>query len=380
MRIFVAFAIFASSYSGHLFAADPQTYSARLFDRLVGVPIAVESPMQRRMKELIAANDLTGAAHAAMEDQRFYSIRVHQLVAPMTNVDGNPHESFNDLQALMMGVIRDDLDARLILTGDFRYEGYRNLGLPAVSRSNNDHYREFEKRGYSFWERLTRVNDQWPEYDVAAGAFTTRAWGKAFYSAGTNRRSVKHAFQTFLCTPIEQWRDIGLPDRYVRRDVNRLPSGNPANYQNECRTCHAGMDSLGGAFARMDYVNDALTYLGADGIAEKYKINTDVYPEGYDTTNDQWVNQSTRNHNQALGWRGQLSGNGVVEFAAMIANSKAFSKCWVKRSFKEVCQRPITANEDPLLESFADQFEANNYNIKNLIANIVTHESCLSHD
>lgn len=320
-----------------------------------------------------------GAAEAAMTDKRFYSIRLRSFAAPMSNVDESPQEPFNDLQALVIGIIRDDLDARLMLSGDFGYKGYPNLGLPAVSRADNAHYQEFESRGYDYWRDLMRYKDQWPDIDEAAGVLTSRAWGKAFLSAGTNRRSMQYSFQIFMCAPKEKWKDVGIPDHFVRRDVNRNIGGNPWTYQNDCRNCHGIMDALTGAFARFDFVDNAITYMGPSGIAAKYNQNGEVFPDGYVTYKDAWINYATYNTNKGFGWRGPLKGIGVKAYGEMLANSRGFSQCMVKRVFHDVCNRDLEGTESEMVESLADKFEGSGYRFKTLFAAAAIEPNCIAH-
>lgn len=310
----------------------------------------------------------------AMADHRFYSLRVRNFAAPMTNRDENPAETLNDMQALIIGTVRDDLDARLLLTGNFRYQGYNDLGLPPVSMASNAHFEEFEKRGYDFWSHLSRTKEQWPGQSNVSGSFTTRAWAVAHYNAGTNRRAFEYAMQVFLCATKEQWKDYGLPDPFVRRDVDRNSGGNPLTYQTLCRNCHSIMDGMGGAFANYDFKDGSLVFL--NDIAPKINQNGQVWPDGYITVDSAWVNYATQHHNESFGWRGPLSGNGLREFATMIANSKGFSQCMTKKVFKEVCRRPITEADMPAIVSLADGFENDGYRFKSLFAHVATDPIC----
>jgi hypothetical protein len=296
------------------------------------------------------------------------------------NNDSSPIGDFNDLIALFIGITRDNLDARDLLTADYRYEAYPDLGLPPVSLADNLHYQAFDDKGLDPWRDLTRVDDQWKEFDEAAGVLTTRAWANNEYMpAHTNRRGVKYAMQDFLCVQMEQWRDRALPDDYVRRDVDRNNAGNPENYQNKCRGCHAGMDALGGAFSRYTFVDGTFTQVPKGQVVPQVNKNGDVYPEGYLTLDDSWVNYSTRNHNEALGWRGPLTGNGVAAFGKMLANTQAFSQCMTKRLFTELCNRAPDMSEVTLVQSLADGFEKGGYKIQSLVSQIATEEACLAH-
>lgn len=358
---------------------NAESYASALFQRLVGVAISPRSPLILRMTDLVKKGDYVGAAKIALVDRRFYSVRMRDFATQYSNPDSSPTGEFDDLQALFIGITRDDADARDLLTADYRYEGYPDLGLSPVSLADNKHYTEFEARGLDPWKDLTRVDDQWKELDEAAGALTTRAWAKSYFSAGTNRRSIKYAMQHFLCVQMEQWRDHALPDDYVRRDVDRNNAGNPENYQNKCRGCHAGMDAMGGAFSRYDFVDGTFSQLPKGQVVAKYNQNAQVYPEGYTTLDDSWLNYSTRNQNEGLGWRGPLNGFGAASYGKMLANSKAFGQCLTKRLFAELCNRPVGMGEVTLVGKLADDFEKGGYRIRSLVTNIATDEACLAH-
>ena len=299
---------------------------------------------------------------------------------PFTNEEGVKNVPLDDLQALFIGIVRDDLDGRLFLTGNMRYEGRSSLRLPAVSINENNHYSSLDRRDADFRFDLKRKRDQWEEYDLAAGALTTRSWAKAYYSAGTNRRPVKQAIDLFLCTPIDVWKFRGLDDFFVRRDVDRTPSGNPLTYQNKCRNCHATMDGMSGAFARMDFVDDKYEVLADDEVAGKYNINANFYPAGYVPSDNSWVNFLVQNPNLDFGFRTPTQGSGVVEFAKMLSESKGFSQCMAKRVFETVCGKELSGEDVGTLLNLADSFETNDYNFKSLFTEVALNEKCISRE
>jgi hypothetical protein len=360
-------------------SSDPASYANALFQRVTGVSVSSRSPLILRMTELVKAGDYAGAARLAMADRRFYSVRMRGFATPYSNKALSPVGEFDDLQALFIGITRDNLDARTLLTGDFRYQGYPELGLPPVSLADNRHYTEFDANGFDPWKDLVRVDDQWKELDEAAGVLTTRAWAKAHYVAGTNRRAFEYTMLQFLCLSKMQWKDRGLPDDYVRRDITRAEAGNPATYQNNCRNCHAGMDAMAGAFARYDFVGDSFVQLPPGKVAEKYNINTYYYPDGYITIDSSWVNYLTKNHNEAIGWRGALKGSDLASFGKMISESKGFSQCLTKKLFEEICNRPPAMDEIDLMSGIADEFEKGGYRIRSLVGRIATDPVCLAH-
>ena len=349
--------------------------TAKFFLRLTGAPVPTFHPRFRRVVSLITQGRLVDAAMTVTEDPNFLQTRVRNFAAPFTNLNYSPNEPLNDLQALIIGITRDQLDARLLLTGNIRYVGSPRAGLPPPSLANNEHYLRFEQAGMSFLTDLEREDDQWPENDVpAAGALTTRAWAKVYYDAGTNRRALKHSLDVFLCAPIEQWKKRGLPDFFVRRDVDRAPSGDPSNYQNHCRNCHSAQDALGGAFAKVDFVGGALTFI-TEGVAAKMNNNPHFYPEGYVTTDDSWTNLITH---MPYGWRAPMAGRGLHTYAELLAQSRAFGQCMVSKVFKEVCGRVIETDAPQLVGPLTDGFEQSTYDLKKLFATVASKTECIS--
>lgn len=358
-----------------LINASGPDYAHRLFQALTGVPIQSQDPKLRQMRRLINRGDKLGAAQIAINDTRFYSVRLRNFAARFGNIDESPQQSFNDLQALVLGITRDDLDARELLTANYRYEGYRFLGLPDVSRSDNRHYLEFDRRNNDYWRDLTKRDVQWDDISEAAGALTTRAWAEAHYQDGTNRRAVKYAMQVFLCSPMTTWRMRGLPDHFVRRDVTRASAGSAKSYQNECRQCHSAMDAMGGAFARLDFVEGEFIHRGPDAISPKMNRNETFYPEGFVTHDDYWINYIARNPIVKLDWRGTLDGYGVKALGEMLANSGGFSSCMVKRAYREVCGEPLENRQ--LLQNLTENFENDGYRFQKLFGRIAAEDACV---
>ena len=351
-------------------------YAQRLYTRLVGVSPRIDSPLFGEVARQVRAGALKEAALLAMKDPLFYAVRMRLFSAPYSSRELSPAEPFNDLQALFIGIARDDLDARQLLTGDFRYQGLPGSGLPKVSLSDNQHYTDFVNLGLSFEKDLIRVEHQWDELPEASGALTTRAWAKAHYLAGTNRRALKMALELFACTPLEALRMGGVTDSYVRRDVDRAPGGNSATYQNHCRLCHAPMDGMGGAFARLDFTNGTLTHSGFLAVTDKMNQHAEVYPAGRAVLDDTWTNLVASHPSLDLGWRGATEGQGVLAFGRMISESRAFSRCLVKRSFREICSRDARDSETAWVESLAADFEKGGYRLKDLFAAVATREEC----
>ena len=144
------------------------------------------------------------------------------------------------------------------------------------------------------------MSPQWEEFDYPAGALTTRAWAAAYGNAGTNRLGVKFMIDEWLCTPIDTWKIAGIPDSFVRRDVTREQGGDPSQFQNTCRNCHGAMDAMGGAFAKLDFVNDTFTFQ-QNGVVSKMNKNAQFYPAGkFLTEDDSWGESARQPSNRRL--------------------------------------------------------------------------------
>lgn len=356
-------------------ADDAEVQARAIFRRLTGTSLTPNDPRLAQMTAAVRSGNALGAARVATDDKNFYKVTLRNWASPWSLKDGNPAAPFDDMQALAIGVVRDELDGRLILTGKFRYVSTQN-GLPAESHLNNDHYQAIDDRGVDLKATLARRDGQLQSFPEQAGVLTSRSFQSEYVSAGTNRRATVYAFKNFLCTPIEVWRDPGLPEGYIRRDVNRSPSGNPSAYQRECRTCHAPMDAMTGAFAHFDFTGGAVQYFGPFNFPAKYNQNGSVYPDGYVTGDDSWENFATRHHNAAFGWRGPLEGKGIESFAKMIGDSKGFSSCMVKRAFAATCRRELKPADQEFVAQMADTLEADRYNLRKMFEKVAISANC----
>lgn len=346
-------------------SANSEEKARKLYERLTGVPLLSADPRLRLMASLIDQGDWDGAGKTATRDERFINVTVRDWAATLSNLKESVFVPFNDFEALVMGVVRDEMDARQLLTGDFRYEGADFS--PAASPKSSEHYLEMEKKAVNFANLLVKRSPQWDEIPESAGLLTTYNWAAEHLIAGTNRRATEFTFQEFLCAPIWQWRDFGRPDSYIRRDVAREPSGSPETFQTECRSCHAQLDGLTGAFASYDFVNGTLRF-GQNWVAPKMNQNAHVYPKGHPVRDASWINLATQNHNEMLGWRTPVEGYGLQEFGHMVAHAKAFSGCMVKRAYRKVCRAELV--DESFAKSMADQFEEDGYNLQHLFRDV----------
>jgi hypothetical protein len=175
--------------------------------------------------------------------------------------------------------------------------------------------------------------------------------------------------------------DNQLPDDRVRRDVDRFPQGLLTNFQTTCKGCHSILDGNGGAFAYYDRATDgngrSLLLYTPGTVRPKFNQNTSVYPSGYVTNNDSWVNHATVGGNASIGWPAMASGNGAHEFGQMIANSEGYPVCMARRVLERMCRRTLDTTEEPHVQALAKDFKDNGYKLKRLFQKAGTDPICL---
>lgn len=400
MKTFLALVFICSG----ALADEARLKAYTIHNRIAGVPptAATLAQMESAIKSNGGVIGLEAAARIAMESDHFYNLKLKNWIKPWTNQEKSKRVDLNDMAATIIGAIRDS-DTKpfsRILYDDVIYVG-PSFGDEDdnFSRRNNNHYREIESRGISLKNSLVErmqsqnINTENNIQDNnkrdttnmivngvngAAGVFTTRAHGEAFYMDGTNRRATRYAFMNFMCKDFEDLHDTKVPDFRVRRDVERSPGGDARTYKNTCVGCHAGQDALGGAFAYYDWIGNNRIRFTPGNVAGKMNRNPD-FLQGHVTTDDSWMNLWASGQNASLGWRGSVAGNGIKEFGQMLARSRQFSVCMSQKVFKLVCVRPPLEEDSEFINKMADEFEANNsYNMKSLFAKTVA--KCVEED
>ena len=394
LLIVCAFAVgLSTAYAGS------REQAKRIHDRLVGTP-----PTEQCLDQMTAAieggteADILAAALDAIDhdptdptdqctDPSFYNVTLKNMVAPWTNEEQTVFTPLNDYTATVVGVVRDEVDFRTILYDDILYVGAGGLGLPPYSVSNNDHYETMDNDGVDLRDNLVPTSQSTVAglaSSATAGVMTTRAAAKAFFIDGTNRAMFRFTFLNHMCTDLDQIKDIAAaPDR-VRQDVSRSPGGDSRIYLNTCVGCHAGMDPMAQAFAYYDYAYDS----GADPEAQsgqlvytagqvhpKYHINSENFKPGYVTPDDQWDNYWRTGLNTELGWDEALpgSGSGAKSLGEELANSTAFARCQVEKTFKAVCLRPAADDaEKAVIDGMISEFQSD-YNLKQIFARSAVH-------
>jgi hypothetical protein len=365
----------------------------RIHDRLTGVP-PTEADLTF-MEDLIVNGGTydgkAGAEAAALyaidpagssRSRYFYNVTLKNWVTPWTNEDQTMFAPLNDYTATVIGMIRDEIPFNEVLTKDVVYVGNvaniqnsESITIPGHSISNNDHYEALENNN------IDLSNSQYLEERTQsgqgmagghAGIVSTRAAGKAFFSAGTNRAMFRFTLINYMCRDLEDVKDVTrVPDR-IRQDVSRSPGGDSSIFLNSCIGCHAGMDPLAQAYASYEW-NEATGQVEFTNgsVQPKYHINSTNFEYGYRTPDDSWENYWREGPNAGLGWSDSLpgSGDGAASMGQELANSEAFAQCQVEKVYEQVClQEPI--NHNGALQTLTNNFMSTGYNMKNLFAEV----------
>ena len=380
-------------FNGFALAGDIERQQAkRIHDRLTGTP--PDNATLDTLEALIISNGAEAAADEAMLNPDFYNVTLKNFIAPWTNEEQSVFVPLNDYTATAIGMIRDEIDFREILSGNILYTGNTStLSISPYANGNNNHYEELEELGPVLGDlsnplilqkktqtEITNLPDE-----ATAGIMTTRAAAKAFFTGGTNRAMFRFTLINHLCTDLEQLKDITrVPDR-IYRDVTRSPGGDSRIFMNNCIGCHAGMDGFNGAYAHYTYNESSqqLDYTPTT-VAEKHNINQNNFKYGHITTDDSWVNYWRNGQNALLEWgtpdipldeNGHSSGNGASSMGTELAKSEAFGLCQVKKVFQAMCFRNSDDYEDDHdeVERIADDFKLNGYNMKRVFAKTVAY-------
>lgn len=394
-------AMLAMSLCQSAFAGDLERRQAkRIHDRLTGVP-ATNTVIDSMETALLS--DPTGktAAQIAIQTpdptnptpgaRAFYNVTLKNFVAPWTNEEQSAFTPLNDYTATAIGMIRDGVDFRQILSADMIYVGNNTTGY---SNSSNAHYEELEALGpvagnlgdpnilqQQFQSIVTGITSS-----ATAGIMTTRGAAKSFFSDGTNRAMFRFTMMNHLCTDLEPLKDISrTPDR-VRQDVSRSPGGDSRIFLNSCVGCHAGMDGMAGAFAnyQYDYTTDKETgrlIYTSGTVQPKHLINSTNFKSGHITIDDSWINYWRNGQNWRLGWghpgetldtKGNAIGNGAKALGIELANSQAFAQCQIDKTFQSLCFRDPNdyAIDRTERDSILSDFKAGGYNMKQVFGDV----------
>jgi len=369
--------------------AGPREQAKRIHDRLAGVPPSAAT--LDAMETEIGSGDQIGAAYRAMNNSAFYSVTLKNFVAPWTNEAQTVFTPLNDYTATVIGMVRDDLDIREMLSGDVIYTG-NATGLTPYSNSNNNHYQEMEDQALDLQavlQQSTQSSVTGIEANATAGVLTSRAAAKAFMIDGTNRALFRFTLLNHLCGDLEPLKDISRAADRIRQDVARSPGGDSRIFNNACYGCHAGMDPMIQAFAYYNYQYDVNADPNGDNgqliynavgttdpvtgtqVQSKYFNNNANFPGGFITTDDKWDNYWRQGQNANVGWDNALpgGGNGAKTMGQELANSAKFAQCQVEKVFANVCLRkPGNAADRAQIDSMITSLSNNNYQLKRTFA------------
>jgi len=370
--------------------AGAREQAKRIHDRLAGVP--PNNEILDQMETLVGNGDIREAADIAMSNPAFYSVTLKNWVTPWTNEESDVFAPLNDYTATVIGIARDDIDFRQILSGDILYIGDSSTGVPAYSNTSNAHYQTLDDQSadlQAVLQATTQSAVMGLPSDATAGVMTTRAAAKSFFKDGTNRAMFRFTLINHMCTDLEGVKDTSrTPDR-IRQDISRSPGGDSRIFSNSCIGCHSGMDPLAQAFAYYNYQYDpasdpdgeqgALQYnqtgqVDADTgsqVQAKYHINSNNFPFGFITNNDNWSNYWRNGLNKNLGWDESLpdSGSGAKTMGQELANSQTFAKCQVTKVFENVCLRsPQDEADRSEISNMTSTFTNTGYKIKQVFA------------
>jgi len=353
--------------------AGPREQAKRIHDRLAGVPPTDTILGQMELDVMGGNPDL--AAETAMNNSAFYNVTLKNWAAPWTNRDQTVFVTLNDYIATVAGMARDDVPFNTLLSEDIVYVGNSNLGLPAYSMGNNDHYAQMESQGVDMRTGLTRTTQSAVTSlppAATAGVMTSRAAAEAFFIAGTNRAMFRFTMVNHLCLDMEQVLDTGYPPDRIRQDVSRSPGGDSRTFMNNCIGCHSGMDPMAQAFAyyNFDETSGSMEYT-AGAVHSKYFNNESNFPPGFATPDDAWENRWREGQNALLGWDASLpgSGAGAKSLGQELGNSDAFAECQVTKVFKNVCLRePVDGADRAQVASMITNFRSSTYRLKTVFS------------
>ena len=368
--------------------AGDREQAKRIHDRLAGVPPSAS--VLDNMEAAIVNGGQTqqayiDAAYIAMQNSAFYKVTLKNFVAPWTNEEQDVFVPLNDYTATIIGMIRDDdtpdyVPFNEVLSADLLYTGAGSLGLPAYSPANNAHYEALESQDIDLGDPALLVKDSQTARNGiplagVAGVLTTRAAAQAFLVAGTNRAMFRFTMINYLCNDMEQVRDTTRPPDRIRQDVSRSPGGDSRIFLNNCIGCHSGMDPMIQAFAYHDYDEASGQMIYSPGtVRPKYFNNADTFKYGYVTPDDHWDNYWREGPNRWIGWdfgpsSPGGSGTGPASMGRELANTEAFARCQVKKTFKAVCLRdPADSTDLAQIDAMTVSFRDGGYRMKQVFA------------
>lgn len=365
----------------------------KLFQAITAVRVPIDDARLVQMESLIAAKNERGAAAIATQDPLFLDVQIRDWARKSSTRDESVRAPMSDFVATIIGVVRDSdtTSAKQLLTGNFYYRVDPAIATTNTIRQDetkdivqsNNHYNDLTARNLSPSAVLIKQSPQRAmmagavvDHPDPSGLITTRDFTEAHAIAGTNRRMVEYSMRQFMCVAMADWADANGSDERVAQDVTRTPSGSVNLYLTTCKACHSGMDGFRGAFGFLDFTNNAQTF--STNIVGKMLRNNTQYPQGYRMTDNSIINNAILPKNaDQFGWRSSTTGVGIGAFGKMLADSRGFSRCMVKKAFNSVCRRSPLVSEESLVRSLADQFEADGYHLRHMWENVAIQQQCV---
>lgn len=388
-------------------SSDAEIKASTIVQRL-SQKTPLNDPLMAKVVELVQVGRERDAALEVTKTDGFINNVVRDMATKMSNREQSVSGGLNDFVATFMGVARDNIDARQLLTGNFYYSAPNAPVASKVVRTHmvmtNAHYQELDAAHINLAKALVKQTgipvigaDGTTVENLSdpAGVITSRAFMSAHASAGTNRRLVEYSMMQFMCAPIAEWSNTSLSDAYVGRDIGRTPD---LLYKSKCVGCHAPMDAMRPAFAHVDFVftnttgfiqymkrttldprddNGAVVNVpvpvAEQFVPSKFRRAKVVFSDGFAVESDNWENLTPDHY----GWRSSTQGRGLNDFGKMISESRGFSRCMAQRAFETVCYQSVPKDRVAVLDQIGDQFEKSGYQLKSLFADVISHPDCL---
>ncbi len=350
-----------------------------MYERLTGAQTRVNDPVIQKMKTFLDQGDKTSAAIEATKVNSFYNITLLEWSKRFFDPEnaGSIEGELTDASATLIGMIRDDEPFNKIFSADLLY---KVEGMPAIAVNNNTHYTRAETSNTDLATKLvpdTISSTYGIDPAATAGIFTTRGFAQNFLEAGTNRAAIKFINNHLFCSEMEKTGDSTSPSQRIGRDVFANPNPSQPNlHKTYCMFCHGRMDAMRGAFANYSFDDNQLKYT-ANSVHEKYNINPNNNPNGFETKNNSWINYYAQGATATFGFSGNLSGNGLKSLGKSLTNSKIFSECMSQKVFEKIClHKPASASEREIVSKLGVLFSNSNYNMKKLFQNMAATVTC----
>ncbi len=354
------FFLLSSSAHAEMSQEEAVSNANRLHKLLTGgIPLLPSNPLYSSVVSRLKAADYLGAA-AVITDPKsgadaFYNNVVASLPVPMNreSVNTNPP---NEMSAMFLVVARDSMPLSDLLTKNFtahdevqpvHYAPDDSKCNGSPSDCNSEHYiRVFQGNAKKSLKVIERSG--FP----GVGIYTSYAWGINYDFMGTERRNVEGTVKNLYCSTMDSMRTRLIPDVAIGRDVDRTDP----NFNTDCKTCHGHMDEWRKAFLAKTVTTanapPALRFIwkapsDSSSITDLTfdKLNSPIAGNLYPATTTAFNFFFTDDQNRILGIDFNklpvqdfaatgvhyVHGQGLADFANIVANSRGFYRCMVKR-------------------------------------------------